>query len=169
LTKYSAPRVAMSSSTLEVFEIELWPLPQYQNSGARRSIGATALRCARAFITETAITNSQFKAISHEKDPPPVIDRSSAPVASPPHRLRSRARAPLHPDFRIARESLIISASAQVIRNGRPGGLRRVLLTQAKRSSGWRQRRFDALGGRFGERGGRSRRGWRREFVRTRV
>lgn len=37
-----------------------------------------------------------------------------------------------HPDFRIARRSLIISRLAQVI-SERKGGLRRVLLTQAKR------------------------------------
>ena len=53
-----------------------------------------------------------------------------------------------HPDFRIARRSLIISRLAQVISERKvQGGLRRVLLTQAKRLQWLAERRYLALGG----------------------
>ncbi|MES3029326.1 MAG: hypothetical protein V4820_15895 [Pseudomonadota bacterium] len=53
-----------------------------------------------------------------------------------------------HPDFRIARRSLIISRLAQVISERKvQGGLRRVLLTQAKRLQWLSARRYEALGG----------------------
>jgi hypothetical protein len=58
------------------------------------------------------------------------------------HELRS------HPDFRIARRALIISRLAQVISERKvQGGLRRVLLTQAKRIEWLASRRYQALGG----------------------
>ena len=58
------------------------------------------------------------------------------------HELRA------HPDFRIARRSLILSRLAQVIAERKVhGGLRRVLLTQAKRLEWLASRRFEALGG----------------------
>ena len=51
-----------------------------------------------------------------------------------------------HPDFRIARRSLIISRLAQVISERRvPAGLRLVMLTQAKRLQWLANRRYDAL------------------------
>ena len=53
-----------------------------------------------------------------------------------------------HPDFRIARRALIISRLAQVISERKvQGGLRRVLLTQAKRLQWLADRRYEALGG----------------------
>jgi hypothetical protein len=53
-----------------------------------------------------------------------------------------------HPDYRIARRALIISRLAQVISERKvQGGLRRVLLTQAKRLQGLAGRRYEALGG----------------------
>jgi hypothetical protein len=53
-----------------------------------------------------------------------------------------------HPDFRNARRALVISRLSQVIAERKvQGGLRRVLLTQAKRLQWLAQRRYDALGG----------------------
>jgi hypothetical protein len=100
-------------------------------------------------ITEQAIENSQFKAILNEKDPPPGDLVVEAPpsfrariVSERVHELRS------HPDFRIARRALIISRLAQVISERKvQGGLRRVLLTQAKRLQWLSARRYEALGG----------------------
>ncbi|MCR5876753.1 hypothetical protein LRS10_22905 [Phenylobacterium sp. J426] len=87
--------------------------------------------------------------ILNEKDPPPG---DLAVVAPPSYRakivsdrvfeLRS------HPDFRIARRALIISRLAQVISERKvQGGLRRVLLTQAKRLQWLAERRYEGLGG----------------------
>jgi hypothetical protein len=53
-----------------------------------------------------------------------------------------------HPDFRLARRALILSRLAQVIAERKvQGGLRRVLLTQAKRLQWLASRRYEALGG----------------------
>ena len=53
-----------------------------------------------------------------------------------------------HPDFRIARRALIVSRLAQVISERKvQGGLRRVLLIQAKRLQWLAERRYQALGG----------------------
>ena len=100
-------------------------------------------------ITERAVEGSQFKAILNEKDPPPGALEVEAPpsfrgriVSERVYDLRS------HPDFRIARRALIISRLAQVISERKvQGGLRRVLLTQAKRLQWLSARRFEALGG----------------------
>jgi len=55
----------------EVFEIEVWPLPELQDaprtdSGARQHLDALEL-----LITDQAVENSEFKAILNEKDPHP--------------------------------------------------------------------------------------------------
>jgi hypothetical protein len=100
-------------------------------------------------ITEQAVERSQFKAILNEKDPPPCALAVDAPpsfrgriISQRVHELRS------HPDFRIARRALIISRLAQVISERKvQGGLRRVLLTQAKRLQWLSARRYEALGG----------------------
>ena len=53
-----------------------------------------------------------------------------------------------HPDFRLSRRALIISRLAQTISERKvQGGLRRVLLTQAKRLQWLAARRYKALGG----------------------
>ena len=100
-------------------------------------------------ITERAIAGSQFKAILNEKDPPP----GKLAVEGPPsHRGRIVSERVFeirsHPDFRLSRRALIISRLAQVISERKvQGGLRRVLLTQAKRLQWLAARRYEALGG----------------------
>ena len=92
---------------------------------------------------------STFKAILNEKDPPPGVFAVEAPpsfrgciVSDRVFELRS------HPDFRIARRSLVISRLAQVISERKvQGGLRRVLKTQARRLQWLAERRYEALGG----------------------
>ena len=100
-------------------------------------------------MTERAIANSEFKAILNEKDPPPGRLTVEAP---PSHRGRIVSERVLairsHPDFRLARRALIISRLAQVISERKvQGGLRRVLLTQAKRLQWLAARRYEGLGG----------------------
>ncbi len=81
---------------------------------------------------------------------PPVGDL----VVTAPTSLRARLvsdrvyQLRSHPDFRIARWALTISRLAQVISEREvQGGLRRVLLTQAKRLQWLAARRYEALGG----------------------
>jgi hypothetical protein len=150
LTNQRTDAVAMSVlDPFEVFEIEVWPLPQFQESNRADLLARQYLDALERLITEGAVAGSQFKAILNEKDPPPGDLTVEAPpsfrgriVSERVNELRS------HPDFRIARRSLIISRLAQVISERKvQGGLRRVLLTQAKRLQWLSARRYEALGG----------------------
>ena len=150
LTNQRTDAVAMSVlDPFEVFEIEVWPLPQFQASNRADQAARQHLDALERLITEQAVEHSQFKAILNEKDPPPGAHAVDAPpsfrgriVSERVYELRS------HPDFRIARRALIISRLAQVISERKvQGGLRRVLLTQAKRLQWLSARRYEALGG----------------------
>lgn len=156
LTNQRTDAVAMSVlDPFEVFQIEVWPLPQFQDISKKKS-GAAAYASAKAhldaleyLIFSDALGRSQFDAVLNEKDPPlPTVDIvapasfRAAIVSDEVHAIRS------HPDFRIARRALIISRLAQVISERQvKAGLRRVLLTQSKRLQWLADRRFEALGG----------------------
>jgi hypothetical protein len=133
----------------EVLEVQVWPLQEFQQVGRTDDNARAHLNALERLITAQAIEQSQFKAILNEKDPPPGILAVEAP-----HSLRRRIVSDrvyemrAHPDFRIARRSLIISRLAQVISERKvQGGLRRTLLTQSKRLQWLAQRRYEALGG----------------------
>lgn len=152
LTNQRTDAVAMSVlDPFEVYEIEVYPLPQFQSlaNATDREAARAHLNALEHAVYGKAIEGSQFKAILNEKDPP-------APTVSVeiPKSFRMRvvsddvAKIRSHPDFRIARRSLIISRLAQVISERKvQGGLRRVLLTQAKRLQWLAERRYQALGG----------------------
>jgi hypothetical protein len=150
LTNQRTDAVAMSVlDPFEVFEIEVWPLPAFQAAKSRDAAAKQHLDALERLITAQAVEKSQFKAILNEKDPP----IGDLVVAAPPS-LRARLvsdrvyQLRSHPDFRIARRALIISRLAQVISEREvQGGLRRVLLTQAKRLQWLASRRYEALGG----------------------
>ena len=152
LTNQRTDAVAMSVlDPFEVYEIEVYPLPQFQTvvGIADRDAARAHLNALEHAVYGKAIEGSQFKAILNEKDPPaPTVDVDIPPafrmrvVSDEVAKIRS------HPDFRIARRSLIISRLAQVISERKvQGGLRRVLLTQAKRLQWLADRRYQALGG----------------------
>ncbi len=150
LTNQRTDAVAMSVlDPFEVFEIEVWPLPHLQEAPRSDADARQHLDALERLITEQAVSNSQFKAILNEKDPPPGRLAVDAPpslrgriVSERVHELRS------HPDFRLARRALILARLAQVISERKvQGGLRRVLLTQAKRLQWLASRRYEALGG----------------------
>lgn len=156
LTNQRTDAVAMSVlDPFEVYEIQVWPLPQFQDvSGkskkAQAFVEAKAhLDALEDLVYQRAIENSQFKAVLNEKDPPTPTVKIEEPlshraciVSDEVHEIRS------HPDFRNARRALIISRLAQVIAERKvQGGLRRTLLTQAKRLQWLAERRYRALGG----------------------
>ncbi len=150
LTNQRTDAVAMSVlDPFEVFEIEVWPLPQFENTGRGDAAARAYLDALERQITQAAIDKSEFKAILNEKDAPSGTKKVKLPrshrgriVSDRVYELRS------HPDFRIARRALIISRLAQVISERKvQGGLRRVLLTQAKRLQWLSERRYEALGG----------------------
>lgn len=150
LTNQRTDAVAMSVlDPFEVYEIEVWPLPQFEKTGANDASAKAHLDALEHLIYQHAIDGSTFKAVLNEKDPPAPTMNVTAPasvrfciVSDHVHKIRS------HPDFRIARRALIISRLAQVISERKvQGGLRRVLLTQAKRLQWLADRRYVALGG----------------------
>lgn len=154
LTNQRTDAVAMSVlDPFEVLEIEVWPLPQFQEVSPKDKLLAAAARAhldaLERLITAQEIGRSKFKAILNEKDPP----TGSLEVEAPPSfrgRIVSERVYELraHPDARLARRALIISRLAQVISERQvKGGLRRVLLTQAKRLEWLATRRYEATGG----------------------
>jgi hypothetical protein len=150
LTNQRTDAVAMSVlDPFEVFEIEVWPLPQFERTPKGDPAAKAHLDALEHLVYESAIANSTFKAVLNEKDPVAPTVTITAPrsmryriVSDHVHKIRS------HPDFRTARRALIISRLAQVIAERKvQGGLRRVLLTQAKRLQWLADRRYNALGG----------------------
>ncbi|WP_293681460.1 GIY-YIG nuclease family protein [uncultured Phenylobacterium sp.] len=150
LTNQRTDAVAMSVlDPFEVFEIEVWPLADLQIALRTDAAARQRLDALERLITAKAVENSQFKAILNEKDPP----QGAVTVEAPPS-LRGRIVSDRvfeirsHPDFRLARRSLILSRLAQVISERKvQGGLRRVLVTQSKRLQWLASRRYEALGG----------------------
>lgn len=150
LTNQRTDAVAMSVlDPFEVYEVEVWPLPQFQKTGATDADAKAHLDALEDLVYQEATAGSTFKAVLNEKDPPePTVMVTKPPslryrlVSDEVHNIRS------HPDFRTARRALIISRLAQVISERKvQGGLRRVLLTQAKRLQWLAERRYVALGG----------------------
>ena len=151
LTNQRTDAVAMSVlDPFEVYEIEVWPLPQFDGLTKKRDPDQYRQACkhldALEFaIFEKAIVESEFKAILNEKDPPtprvsvPIPESFRAKVVSDEvYKIRS------HPDYRIARRALTLARLAQVISERQvQSGLRRTLLTQAKRLQWLAQRRFE--------------------------
>ena len=150
LTNQRTDAVAMSVlDPFEVFEVELWPLPNLQDANRSDIDARQHLDALERLITEQAVEASEFKAILNEKDPPP-----GRLAVEPPASVRDRIVSDRvfelrsHPDFRIARRAQVLARLAQVISERKvQGGLRRVLLTQAKRLQWLAGRRYDALGG----------------------
>ncbi len=150
LTNQRTDAVAMSVlDPFEVFEIEVWPLPQFQKTNRADHAAKSHLDALESLIYQKALKESQFLAVLNEKDPP----ASSLKIKPPPSFRRRIVSEEVyeirsHPDFRLARRALIIARLAQVISERKvQGGLRRVLLTQAKRLQWLAERRYLALGG----------------------
>lgn len=151
LTNQRTDAVAMSVlDPFEVYEIEVWPLPKYDGLKKRSNPqlfkkACSELNALEFMVFEKSIQDSQFKAVLNEKDPlPPEVTIKLPPsfrqkiVSEEVFKIRS------HPDFRIARRALILSRLAQVISERQvQRGLRKTLLTQAKRLEWLAQRRLD--------------------------
>jgi hypothetical protein len=138
----------------EVFEIEVYPLPEYRSVSSKHRDFKTAkghLDALEYYVHQRAIGESKFKAILNEKDP----ERPKLAIVPPkPRRARivsdevSKLRS--HPDVRIARRAQTIAKLAQVISERdiqKHGGLRRVLLVQSRRLGSLAKERFISLGG----------------------
>lgn len=151
LTNQRTDAVAMSVlDPFEVYEIEVWPLPEFDGLTKNKNPDEYRAACEHLdaleyAIFEKAIVESEFKAVLNEKDPPapkvsvliPESFRAKV-VSDEVYKIRS------HPDYRIARRALILARLAQVISERQvQSGLRKTLITQAKRLQWLAQRRFD--------------------------
>ncbi|MCD1626816.1 GIY-YIG nuclease family protein [Seohaeicola saemankumensis] len=142
---------------LEVKDIQIWPLPQFKGVTAKKKplehkIATQHLNALEYLIHQKLIAESRFNAILNEKDPP-VPKMVVTEPASFKGRIVSNAVIEIrgHPDFRISRRAMVIARLSQGIAerkiDGGEGGLRRVLLTQAKRLQWLADQRYFALGG----------------------
>jgi hypothetical protein len=153
LTNQRTDAVAMSVlDPFEVFEIEVYPLPQYDALNAKHKDFKDAkahLDALEFYVHERAKLQSKFKAILNEKDPPKPTKKFSIPksvrgriVSDQVKELRG------HPDTRTARRAQVIARLSQTIAERQVQvGLRRTLVTQAKRLNWLADERFKAMGG----------------------
>ena len=149
LTNQRTDAVAMSVlDPFEVFEIEIWPLSRFQSSGGASVSARQALDALEATVFQRALNQSRFHAVLNEKKP-----ESSITVPLPPsfrRRIVSDEVYELrkHPDTRIARRAATLARLAQVIsERDVQVGLRKTLLTQAKRLQWLAERRIEHFSG----------------------
>jgi hypothetical protein len=143
ITNQRTDAVAMNVlDPYEVFEVEIWPLPELEGTDDFEEAYEYLDRLEYT-VYEHLRSKSMFKAVLNEKAPPP---KSRVPIPKS-HRQRVVTDAVRemrgHPDTRIARRAATLARLAQVVseRNVQPG-LRRTLLTQAKRLQHLAQERY---------------------------
>jgi hypothetical protein len=149
LTNQRTDAVAMKVlDPFEVYEIEVWPLPQYETLPTSAAEARKHLNWLELTVFKTLLDKSHFHAVLNEKDPTDVPDSGyTLPpscrgkiVSDDVYQLRK------HPDTRIARRAETLSLLAKVISERQvQKGLRRTLLTQAKRLAWLAERRVTAL------------------------
>lgn len=147
LTNQRTDAVAMNVlDPFEVYKIVVYPLPQLEGRPASDAESKKILDALEHKIYSQAIENSQFNAILNEKEPPTPQVEVEIPVSFEGVIVSDEVkRIREHPDIRIARRTQTISRLAQVISERKvQKGLRRVLLTQAKRLEWLAQRRLES-------------------------
>jgi len=127
----------------EVAEIEVWPLIEYQRRKARNPEAHSHLDALESAVFRKALRESRFKSVLNEVIPSrrrrvrlPKSHRGSV-VSDQVRALRA------HPDVRLARRATTLARLAQVISERQVApGLRRTLLTQARRLQWLAGKRF---------------------------
>jgi hypothetical protein len=145
LTNQRTDAVAMNVlDPFEVYEVEVWPLAQFEGRDTDDVEAADYLNALEYEVFENELSRSQFKAVLNEVEPAKPGKRAAKPksyrgkiVSEEVFKIRS------HPDLRIARRASTLARLAQVISERRVKfGLRKTLLTQAKRLEWLAQRRY---------------------------
>jgi hypothetical protein len=150
LTNQRTDAVAMNVlDPFEVAYIEVWPLrfDRPSNSQEKKAFQAQ-LAAAEYAVFQQAIRASKYGAMLNEKDIPPTVE------VELPQSYRARIVpddiffARQHPDIRIARRANTIARLAQVISERDVSlGLRRTLITQARRLEALARERFTEFSG----------------------
>jgi hypothetical protein len=151
LTNQRTDAVAMKVlDPFEVYEIQVWPLPQYEQLATSNSQAKAHLNWLEAEIFQMLLKKSHFQAVLNEKDPAPVPNTGYAIPTSWRGKVVSDEVFELrkHPDTRIARRAETLSLLAKVISERQvQKGLRKTLLTQAKRLAWLAERRVKEMAG----------------------
>ncbi len=143
LTNHRTDAVAMNVlDPFEVADIEMWSLWDLENESAQTA--TKVLNAAEFTVFQHVLSHSRYQAVLNEKD------IAEADAISLPPSIRARIipadlfEARKHPDVRIARRAGTIANLAKVIseRDVSPG-LRRVLVTQARRLEHLARTRFE--------------------------
>ncbi len=146
LTNQRTDAVAMNVlDPFEVAEIEIWPI--YPGRASRKAV-SKLLHATEYTVFQKVLRESKLGAVLNEKDIP-----TNTPVSLPPS-FRARIipdsiyEHRKHSDVRIARRSSTIAALARVISERDVSkGLRRTLLTQARRLERLARQRFEEVAG----------------------
>lgn len=149
LTNQRTDAVAMNVlDPFEVAEIEVWPLWELQERDSGNPEAKRILNSAEYTVFQDVLNRSTFSAVLNEADIAPT-EMLQLPISFrgkiiPQHLYEHRK----HPDIRIARRATTIAALARVISEREVStGLRRTLVTQAKRLENLASKRFAELGG----------------------
>ena len=151
LTNQRTDAVAMNVlDPSEVADVEMWPL--FELAGKRKNDPAVAatLNSAEYTVFQLVLQKSALGAVLNEKDIPQTLV-----MELPPSVRRRIIPADLyeqlkHPDIRIARRASTIANLARVISEREVSkGLRRTLLTQAKRLEMLAMKRLNEVQGEF--------------------
>ena len=151
LTNQRTDAVAMKVlDPFEFYEIEVWPLAQYEGRPAAAIEAKAHLNWLEYDIFSHLLAQSHFNAVLNEKDPPAVPQGTFRRPSGVRGRIVSDAVHELrkHPDTRIARRAETLSLLAKVISERQvQKGLRDTLLTQAKRLAWLAERRLSEFAG----------------------
>lgn len=149
LTNQRTDAVAMNVlDPFEVADIEMWPLWDLEGRRASEPEVAEMLNAAEYTVFQKVLNESSFGAVLNEKEIP-----DATPIALPPsHRGRivpdEIYELRKHADIRIARRASTIANLARVISERAVSkGLRRTLVTQARRLERLARERLEEVGG----------------------
>lgn len=147
LTNQRTDAVAMNVlDPFEVAEIEVWPFWELQDKKDREA--KRILNAAEYTVFQRVLSQSSFGAVLNEGDIAPT-DQIELPPSTRsgiiPDDLYEQRK---HPDVRIARRATTIAALARVISERKVSkGLRRTLMTQARRLERLATQRYNEIGG----------------------
>lgn len=149
LTNQRTDAVAMNVlDPFEVAEIEVWPLWDLEGRDRKDREARNKLSAAEYTVFQRVLGQSSFGAVLNEGDiaPTTLIELpSSIRARIIPDDLYDQRK---HPDVRIARRATTIAALARVISERKVSkGLRRTLMTQARRLERLATQRYNEIGG----------------------
>ena len=149
LTNQRTDAVAMNVlDPFEVAEIEVWPFWELQNRNSKDAEAKAVLNSAEYTVFQLVLSQSSFNAVLNEGDiaaADQIVLPASVRGGIIPVDLYEQRK---HPDVRIARRATTIAALARVISERDVSkGLRRTLVTQARRLERLASKRFNEIGG----------------------